>query len=55
LNIKPGHQITVKEGDRVFLKARDVKNYQDFDRHLKAVMVVWDLPEGNTQNNLIDG
>ena len=21
----------------------------------EAVMVVWDLPEGNTQNNLIDG
>ncbi|KAF8227031.1 hypothetical protein L208DRAFT_1223569, partial [Tricholoma matsutake] len=35
LNIKPGHLITVKKGDHVFLKARNVKNYQDFDRHLK--------------------
>jgi HPt (histidine-containing phosphotransfer) domain-containing protein len=38
LNIKVGHQITVKEGDRIFLKARSVKSYQDFDKHLEAGM-----------------
>ncbi|KAF8230069.1 hypothetical protein L208DRAFT_1157615, partial [Tricholoma matsutake] len=38
LNIKVGHQITVKEGDCIFLKARNVKSYQDFDEHLEAGM-----------------
>ncbi|KAF8233721.1 hypothetical protein L208DRAFT_1265437, partial [Tricholoma matsutake] len=36
LNIKSGHQITVKEGDRVFLKSHDMKNCHDFDNHCKA-------------------
>ena len=36
MNIKSGHQITVKEGDQVFLKAHDVKKCDDFDQHLKA-------------------
>ncbi|KAF8218467.1 hypothetical protein L208DRAFT_1351155, partial [Tricholoma matsutake] len=36
LNIKVGHQITVKECDRIFLKACNVKSYQDFDEHLEA-------------------
>ncbi|KAF8240481.1 hypothetical protein L208DRAFT_1213320, partial [Tricholoma matsutake] len=38
LNIKVGHQITVKEHDCIFLKARNVKSYQDFDEHLEAGM-----------------
>ncbi|KAF8234174.1 hypothetical protein L208DRAFT_1263198 [Tricholoma matsutake] len=36
LNIKVEHQITVKERDHIFLKACNVKSYQDFDEHLEA-------------------
>lgn len=34
LNVKAGHVIMVAEGDRIFLKASQVKRYPDFDTHL---------------------
>ncbi|KAF8224055.1 hypothetical protein L208DRAFT_1313474, partial [Tricholoma matsutake] len=51
LNIKPGHQIMVKKGDHIFLKACNVKNYQDFDWHLKAGMT---LTAVHLHHNLVD-